>query len=223
MELKGKIIDFLGDSITEGRGVENLCNRYDNRLKEMLGLSAVYNYGIGGTRIAYQSAPSEMPVHDLYFCGRAYKLNPDADVIVVYGGVNDWIHGDAPIGEIGDTTPTTFCGAVEFLMTLLETLYPNAQLAFVTPAHACYNGLSDKVASSRPVKRADALPLVEYVKIIEKTADKHGIPVLNFYEKLGIDPNNEEQRAEYTIDGLHFNDKGHAILAERIAEFLKSI
>lgn len=31
MELKGKIIDFLGDSITEGVGVSDLKNRSDCR------------------------------------------------------------------------------------------------------------------------------------------------------------------------------------------------
>ena len=34
MELKGKIVDFLGDSITEGVGVtDRATNRYDNVMK----------------------------------------------------------------------------------------------------------------------------------------------------------------------------------------------
>lgn len=136
MNLNGKAIDFLGDSITEGVGVEDLNNRYDNRLKAMLNLKAVHNYGIGGTRIAHQITPSAEPRYDLCFCGRAYDLNREADVIVVYGGVNDWIHGDAPFGEMSDTTPASFCGAVDFLMNLLKEKYPNARLVFMTPAHA---------------------------------------------------------------------------------------
>lgn len=89
--MEGKTINFLGDSITECVGVVNLKNRYDNRLKNMLNLKAVYNYGI---------------------------------------------------------------------------------------------------------------------------------PVLNLYKKLGIDPNIEEHRARFTDDGLHFIDNGHAALAERLAKFL---
>ena len=59
MELKGKIINFLGDSITEGAGVSNISgNRYDNRLKIMYELKEVYNYGIGGSRLAHQSVAS---------------------------------------------------------------------------------------------------------------------------------------------------------------------
>ena len=42
MELKGKIIDFLGDSITEGHSVEDIPNnRYDNVLKRLCGLKEV--------------------------------------------------------------------------------------------------------------------------------------------------------------------------------------
>ena len=90
MELKGKVIDFLGDSITEGVGVsDRKNNRYDNVLKRECGLKETYNYGVGGSRIAHQRTPSAKPRHDLCFCGRAYDLNKTADVIVVYGGIND--------------------------------------------------------------------------------------------------------------------------------------
>ena len=86
MKLEGKIVDFLGDSITEGVGVKD-CenNRYDNRIKKQCNLKVAYNYGISGTRIAHQRKPSEKPRYDLCFCGRAYDLIPKADVVVVYG------------------------------------------------------------------------------------------------------------------------------------------
>lgn len=114
MELKGKTINFLGDSITEGVGVSDINNnRYDNRLKSLLGLKKVNNYGIGGTRIAHQYFPSEKPRYDLCFCGSAYNMDKGADVIVVYGGVNDYIHGDACFGKLKDKTPATFCGVVD--------------------------------------------------------------------------------------------------------------
>ena len=111
---------FLGDSITEGVGVDDIENcRYDNVLRREYGLAATYNYGIGGTRIAHQSVPSEKPRHDLCFCGRVYNIDPNADIIVVYGGANDYIHGDAYIGTPEDKTPATFCGGVNFLMDYL--------------------------------------------------------------------------------------------------------
>ena len=224
MELKGKIIDFLGDSITEGYGVSDRANnRYDNVLKRECGLEAVYNYGIGGTRLAHQRVPSDKPRHDLCFCGRAYNLNPNADIIVVYGGVNDYLHGDAPIGERGDRTPATFCGAVYFLMKFLSELFEGKQIVFMTPAHMHFCGHSDKYPSPRVVKKPDAKPLQAYVDVIKARGAEFGIPVLDLFEKLPINPNNEEDKAKYTTDGLHFNDDGHAILAKVLGDFLETL
>lgn len=224
MELKGKIIDFLGDSITEGVGVtDRINNRYDNVLKKNCELAATYNYGIGGTRIAHQSKPSAKPRHDLCFCGRAYDLNKSADIIVVYGGVNDYIHGDAPFGQIGDTTPATFCGGVYFLMNLIRTTYPEKTVVFMTPARLCYDGNTGEKPSTRANKAPDAKNLPGYIQVIEKTAVQFDIPVLNLYEKLGIDPNKPEDKEKYTIDGLHFNDAGQHILAARLQEFLEAL
>ncbi len=225
MDLKGKIVNFLGDSITEGAGVEDLANcRYDNRLKQLLGLKAVYNYGIGGTRFAHQSSPSENPRYDLCFCGRAYNLNPNADLIVVYGGVNDCLHGDAPIGEWGDSTPSTFYGAADWLMRFLTDTYPQAKIVFLTPARY-YMADNDNymLSSPREVKRADARPVRFYGEVIMKTAEKYSIPVLDMYEAVPLDVADEATREKYTADGLHFNDAGHAVLAEVIGDFLLSL
>lgn len=224
MELKGKIIDFLGDSITEGVGVTDRANnRYDNVLKKNCGLAATYNYGIGGTRIAHQSKPSAKPRHDLCFCGRAYDLNKDADIIVVYGGINDYIHGDAPFGEIGDTTPATFCGGVYFLMDLIKTQHPGKTVVFMTSARLCYDGMDGSKPSIRPQKAPGAKNLFAYIDAVKQTAAKFDIPVLDLYEKLGINPVNPEEKEKYTVDGLHFNDAGHHIIAARLQEFLEAL
>ena len=223
MELKGKIIDFLGDSITEGVGVTDQNNRYDNVIHRRFELAAHYNYGIGGTRLAHQSVPSEIPRYDLCFCGRAYMLDKSADLIVVYGGVNDYIHGDAYFGNMEDRTPTTFCGAVYFLMNLLKTNYEGKQIVFMTPAHMHFKGISDKFPTGRPMKKPDAQPLSAYVEVIKARGEELGIPVLDLFEKLPIDPNNESDREKYTVDGLHFNDEGQGILAKTLGDFLETL
>ena len=223
MELKGKIIDFLGDSITEGVGVTDQNNRYDNIVHRRLELAAHYNYGIGGTRLAHQSAPSETPRYDLCFCGRAYLLEKSADLIVVYGGVNDYIHGDAYFGKMEDRTPETFCGAVYFLMNFLKTNYEGKKIVFMTPAHMHFRGISDKCLTGRPMKKPDSQPLSAYVEVIKARGKELGIPVLDLFEKLPIDPNNESDREKYTVDGLHFNDDGHEILANTLCDFLESL
>ena len=224
MKLEGKVINFLGDSITEGTGVSDKANnRYDNIICREYGLKAVNNYGIGGTRIAHQGKPSEKPRYDLCFCGRAYNTDINADVMVVYGGINDYIHGDAPIGEPTDTTPATFWGGVNFLMTFLKERFEGKPVVFMAPARSCLRGVTDESVSARPMKRPDAMIARGYVEIIKKAGEMHDIPVLSLYDKLPINPNNPEDREKYTIDGLHFNDEGHKIIAKTLADFLLAL
>ena len=222
MDIYGKKINFLGDSITEGSGVQLVENRYDNRLKAKYGLRT-NNYGIGGTRLAHQTKPSEKPRYDLCMCGRAFNIDPSADITVVYGGVNDYLHGDAPFGEWGDKTPATFVGAVYFIMNFLKTNDPEQALAFMTPARCYFYGVECTVPSPHLNKRPDARPLLDYVQVIVRTGKELGIPVLNLYDDLGVDSMREDDRVRYTVEGLHFNDEGHARIAERLADFLSSL
>ena len=225
MNIEGFKINFLGDSITEGVGVTDRVNcRYDQRLKAMCRLSAVNNYGIGGTRLAHQIHASEKPRHDLCFCGRAYDLDPTADMVVVYGGVNDYLHGDAPFGQLGDTTPATFCGGVYFLMRFLQELFPGKPIVFMTPARCVWNhDIDDRSPSTHPYKQPGCKALRAYVDVILETGKQLGIPVLDLYENLGIDPHDEADYKAYTTDGLHFNDAGHAVIAQRLKEFLDAL
>ena len=224
MILQGKTACFLGDSITQGVGVKDISNhRYDNRLAKACGLDAVYNYGIGGTRIAHQYQPSEEAQRDLTFCGRAFYLHSEADLFVVFGGINDYIHGDAPFGQIGDRTQGTFCGAVWYLMNTLRNRYPGKTVVFMTPAHCYFKGVSDAEVSPRPMKAPDSKPVLGYVDVILETAKEFDIPVLDLYRNLGINPNEEADRVKYTTDGLHFNDDGHAVIAEKLKAFLEAL
>ena len=224
MDIKGFTVNFLGDSITEGVGVTDREHcRYDRRVAARLGLAAANNYGVGGSRLAHQSKPSPKPRHDLCFCGRVYDMDVSADMVVVYGGVNDYLHGDAPFGALGDTTPATFSGGVYFLMNYLREVYKDKPIVFMTPARCCYGKIDDRCPSCDPRKGADAKPLIEYVERIKETARLFDIPVLDLYRGLGIDPHDAEQCRTLTVDGLHFNDAGHAMIADRLCDFIKSL
>lgn len=219
MELKNKIISFLGDSITEGVGVENIEeNRYDNVIKNKLNLKATYNYGISGTKIAHQTEPRALPREDLCFCGRAYDMCPDSDVIIVFGGTNDYGVGDACFGDMNDSTPKTYCGAVEFLMKTLKELYPKSKIVFLTPARR----KGDEFLSTEVIKTMDSKPLKYYGDVIKEKAQKYNISVIDTYNELKINPNIEKDRVKYAPDGLHFNDEGQKKLAELIISHLKN-
>ena len=224
MNVKNFNVNFLGDSITEGVGVSHESYCYNNRLAEILEFSKINNYSISGSRLAHQIYPSAKPRYDLCFCGRAYDMDVTADMVIVYGGVNDYIHGDAPFGEIGDTIPTTFCGGVYFLMNFLRETYGDKPIIFLTPAR-CFlrNQVDDLLPSTHAAKRTPGKPLINYADVIIETAKQFEIHVLDLYRNLGIDPHEPEQFKKYTVDGLHFNDEGHAILTQKLKDFIEAI
>lgn len=218
MNLKGKKAVFLGDSITEGFGVTDKSKLYHQLIKERLELSDVVNYGIGGTKIAKQKKPSENPQCDMDFVSRVDGMDSNADLVVVFGGVNDYSLGDAPIGDMSDRTCDTFCGAYHVLLEKLINKYPTSQIVVMTPLHMIND--TDPHGTAKPEKVGT---LLDYVDKIRKIAENYAIPVLDLYAVSGIQPNVEIIRNTYCPDGVHPNEAGQELIANKLEGFLKSL
>ena len=210
MELKGLTINFLGDSITEGHGTTAPEKVFHQIIKEKYDLKFAYNYGIGGTRIARQLVPTkDRTKHDLYFELRAEVMDRNADAVVVFGGTNDYGHGDAIFGELDTEDAYTFCGAVNSLISKLKRKFPKARIVFMTPIHRL-----NETQPSQP----DGKTLEDYVNAIREICEKRGVDVIDLFRINPLDPSDKE----LVPDGLHPSDKGHSIMAEVIgAELLK--
>ncbi len=211
MELAGKKINFLGDSITQGSCATAPDKCYLEVMKERYHLAAARNYGIGGTRIARQQKPSEVPKYDRDFPSRVAEMDRDADIVVVFGGTNDHGHGDAPFGTDEDRGVDTFCGACHSLYRMVLEAFPQAKILVVTPLHRAVE------------TREDGITLEDYVNQIRRAAAQYPVTVLDLYETSAIRADIPEIAARLTTDGLHPNDEGHAILAREIGEFLKQM
>lgn len=72
-------------------------------------------------------------------------------------------------------------------------------------------------------KSSDVATLKVYVDIIRDVAEYYSLPVLDLYKNSGMQPKVSVIRETYIPDGLHPNDKGHMLIAEKISEFLKTI
>lgn len=218
MELKHAKINFLGDSITEGVGTSGEHARFTNLIAERYELGVMRNYGISGTRFARQDNVLGDPRWELDFCRRALEMDEDADAVVVFGGTNDFGHGSAPIGTPEDRTPYTFWGACHVLMTELIERYPGKPIVFLTPLHR----FNEDDPHGDIGKESGAI-LSEYVEIIKTVAAHYSLPVLDLWAVSGLQCRVPVIREKFVPDGLHPNDAGHVILAERIGNFLKSL
>lgn len=172
----------------------------------------VRNYGISGTRIARQKEPTVYNLNfDRHYVSRVDGMEADADVIVVFGGTNDFGHGDAPLGTMSDREDTTFYGALHALYTALLTKYPASKIVVLTPMH--------RMSEDEP--RADGSTLLTYVNIIRQVAEYYSLPVLDLFAESGITPKVEILKQRYMPDGLHPSDAGNEKLFELLANFIK--
>lgn len=215
MNLTNKRIAFLGDSITEGVGVSSSDKKYVKVFKNLTGCQA-FNYGISGTRIARQKGKYGLDEKfDYCFLDRVDTMIYDADIIVVFGGTNDFGHGDAELGSIDSRDEFTFYGALHSLANRLIARYPDALIVFMTPLHrTTENDLVNEVGLPRKA-------LISYVTAIRQVCEYYSFPVLDLYANSGMQPNVPTIREHFMPDGLHPSDSGAVRIAERLAAFLE--
>lgn len=209
-------INFLGDSITQGAGASSVETQYVSVVGQLLNCEA-RNYGIGGTRIAKNTKPSIMDIYDQDFLLRSESMSDDADLVFVFGGTNDYGHGDAPLGDIDGTDVYTFCGALNTLIDKLSARYGKEKLCFILPLHR-YD--EDNVYGEGNKTKAGA-PLSTYVSLMKEILQKHDIETMEFEKEFPIPATNDGSDG-LTVDGLHPNDKGHRILAEKICAYIRA-
>lgn len=207
-------INFLGDSITEGAGAERPENKYTYLTAKDLGAEEV-NYGVGGSRIAKQIRRTNNPDDDVFMC-RAVKLPTDADFTFVFGGTNDYGHGDAKLGTFEDRDTYTFYGAMHELVAYMVGRFPKNKLCFILPIPRYDQGNS----YGDGTKDVPSAPLSAYIKAEKEVLDYYGVEYLDLSDKFYVP--DTPAYGELFSDGLHPNVKGHRLLADCLVEYLKT-
>ena len=212
------IINFLGDSITWGAGAKTEENRFVNRVGKALNCT-VRNYGIGGTRIARQTVTHCTTEFDQDYLLRAPLMEDDADYVFVFGGTNDFGHGDAEIGTMDSTDPCTFYGAIKLLIEMLTEKYGKEKLAFILPMPR-HNQDNPR---GEGYKTKDFATLQGYVDVLIEVLDAYKIPYIDlFYHSVLPKPVNNKPD-DYFSDGLHPNDFGHLVIAQAVVAFVEKM
>ena len=213
-QLQGKTILGLGDSITQADGCEA---GWIMRTANNLGMVGI-NEGINGSTIAVkESSPTDRDP-----MVTRYPDMPDADVVVVLGGSNDWFYAWTPIGEFADRTNYTFYGALHNLILGLMQKYADSLIVFCTPI---------KRGNAADLTNANGKTLDEYCDIIKEVCAYYGIAVLDCNRAVQLAPFLSWQNNKYflTVSGqenadyTHPNDLGHTKIAAYITGQIKAL
>ena len=217
-KLYGKTINFLGDSITRyGYYINTLENKY-NIIANRYGLvnSCIAN----GTSSSVQS-----------FLERYSTMTDNCDAIIVFGGINDFTHNIA-LGSFekynsDGSLDNTFYGALHTLCRGLRNKYIEKPIIFLTPLHENYNDgnydlrefkLEEDIITFQKYGSGDILK--KYVDAIKEVCQFYAIPVIDTNGISGICPIIENNSSNYTLDGLHPNQKGGDRIADALASFI---
>ena len=136
MELKGKTIAILGDSLTNsGHGASCKEKTYPQLLMKNCEFAKFLDYGEGGTRIAAPVGIERDNRRERCFAYRVDEMDENADVVLVFGGTNDYGWEVTPLGTFKDRDETTFYGALHVIMEKLSKKYVGKQIVVMTPTH----------------------------------------------------------------------------------------
>ena len=211
MDISNLKINFLGDSITFGACASKEENSYIGLLRKRYPDATIRNYSASGSCISDKCLWGVRS-----FCERADEMDADADLIVVFGGSNDYCCC-APLGQFGDQTEGTFYGACYCLFEKLLHKYHGKTIAVMTPLHRLDE--DGTICEGRQM----LAPLSEYVRILKEVATYFAYPVIDLFATSGLQPNFDFIREAYTTDGLHPNDAGHAMLYRRVDAALRNV
>ena len=178
---EGKKITVLGDSISTGG--------YTGILANMTG-ATLQNLSTSGTLLAGG------------LTGKVASVDKDADLIIVFGGTNDYWHKNVYIGTPDSTDPKTFVGALRYILNYLKENNPDAEILFVFPPDQTFGGNPSSTDFGKG------------------TLDDFRAAFLNFCNENGVDYVNlaetEFDTSIHSGDGVHPNTAGHQIIAEAI-------
>ena len=212
---KGKRVGFLGDSITQNA-------EYVNSYAKLTGCTAV-NYGVSATHMACRSSSDTNA-----FEKRCINMAKNLDMVIVFGGTNDFGHTDtADFGEFSNGAKTgkyTFYAGLHRLFSALRKRYPNIPVVVMLPIHH-----GTEIDQKEYVVNADksivegtnaktGKTLLEYVNAIREVAAYYSLIVLDVYSYSGLTPMTEigADNRVFFRDGLHLNAAG----GERLARWM---
>ena len=210
-------IAFMGDSITAG----NNCTKAYHMYLHDVTRQHCHNYGCGGTGFVATDTGSSGKVgggmegvpnsasqqHGNNTIGQVIDTVPESFTnFVVCGGTNDY-------GK--NVSMSDFSNAVE---AVINQLYDrDATFMFMTPIRRNYNNTDGETPNTQGLKLSD------YVNKIIELCNANGVRYVDMYNNTSLNPNNTYNKSKYVPDGLHPNNTGQKLMAEKVVDTFKNV
>lgn len=210
--LKGKSWAVIGDSITHKNYRSNL--NYHDYVSEMVEGMTIFNYGLSGTGFFNRFSAYE-------------NITQSPDIITVLLGTNDWNNNGSnnkQLGNLTDTGTDTISGCISTLMLGLLTKFPTKIIAMMTPI--------PRIASwgSNATSNSQGYTLEDLANRICELSRHYSVPCLDLYHESNLPVYIPAGNAYYftapghaSPDGLHPNDEGQKVMANKIKSFLEAL
>jgi lysophospholipase L1-like esterase len=137
----------------------------------------------------------------------------DADIIVVFAGVNDYLSesDNKTFGDVNNKQSTAgYCGAVRSFMKQLDLYYGDRDIFFVT----MYN--IDETRECNYTDITTQPTLDDYIEVQRKLCAEYGFNIIELYDIGFMDCTDTETASYYLNDSVHPNDRGNIVLGEHI-------
>jgi len=139
----------------------------------------------------------------------------ELDVLCVYYDAADYLDQRSVVDLEDDTNPSTFCGALNSGIELVQENYPHIRIIVMSPSYAYVVDENGNYSSSFETGILSE-PLSTYIGIEAQTCMGANVSFVdNFYGSIY-----EEIAEEYLKDNILLNEKGHALLADRFLDAL---
>ena len=211
-----KVMLFTGDSICYGANWRPTVEDYSNTgwrkiIQENYPKSITYGYGIGGTTISKRSGRTDSILERMT---TMFSEHPEADYIIIEGGVNDAYNiTDCPIGTIStgytaELNENTFAGALESIFKYAQTNWIGKKIGYI---------VTFKVPSAMGQFKFN-----EYMDIAKQICEKWSIPYCDLYNESNLNYYIQEVSNAYG-GGLHPNEAGYRIITNKIEKWLETL
>jgi lysophospholipase L1-like esterase len=138
------------------------------------------------------------------------------EIVLIQHGLNDYYSGIPLDNEEDPYDDYTVQGALRNAITTLQKNYPDLRIILATPTYSWYR------AGMQTCEEFNAGYgfLEDYVEAQIAVAKELGVETIDLYHDLYPHEKWEDWEI-YTRDGLHPNDEGRTLIAQRLAEYLR--